>query len=107
MFAKFLTEAPAVIVACGDKKASPDWRVVDASIAAENLVLAATNEGLGTCWVGSFNEEQVKALLKIPEQFTVVAFVAVGYGREKLSLTRSIVAAVRGKKKLKDVVSVE
>jgi nitroreductase len=107
MFAKFLNEAPVVIVACGDTKASPDWCVVDVSIATENLVLAATNEGLGTCWVGSFNEEQVKMLLKIPEQFTVIALIAVGYGREKFSLTRSISAAVRGRKKLEDIASAE
>jgi nitroreductase len=107
MFAKFLNAAPVVIVACGDTKASPDWCVVDVSIATENLVLAATNEGLGTCWVGSFKEEQVKALLKIPQSFTVVALVAVGYAREKLSLTRSIAAAVRGRKKLEDIVSAE
>ncbi len=62
-FAKFLIEVPAVIVACGDTRAAPEWFAVDVSIATENLVLAATNEGLSTCWVGSFNEEEIKTLL--------------------------------------------
>lgn len=107
MFAKFLTEAPVVIVGCGDTKASPEWSAVDVSIATENLVLAATNEGLGTCWVGSFIEEEVKTLLHIPEHFTIIALIAVGYGREKFNLTRSIAAAVRGRKKREDIVSAE
>ena len=64
MFAKFLAEAPMVIVACGDTKASPDWCYIDVAIAVENMVLAATNEGLGTCWIGSFDEGQVKKLLE-------------------------------------------
>ncbi len=106
-WAKFLTNTPTVIVACGDAKAAPKWCVVDVSSATENLVIAATNEGLGTCWVGSFNEKQVKSLLKIPDHFKVVALMAVGYTRKKTTLTRRIAAAVRGRKKLEDIVSVE
>jgi nitroreductase len=58
-----------VIVACGDMKASPDWYAVDTSLALENMILAATGEGLGTCSVGSFDEDQVKKLLGILENF--------------------------------------
>jgi len=45
-FAKFLTQTPIVIVACGDKEASPDWYAIDVALAVENMVLTATNEGL-------------------------------------------------------------
>jgi nitroreductase len=107
VFAKFLAETPVVIVACGDTRASPDWCVVDVAIATENMVLAATAEGLGTCWVGSFDEQQVKSLLKIPEQFTVVALIAVGYAHDKVDVRGRIVKAVRRKKKLEDIASVE
>ena len=65
-WAKFLAEAPVVIVGCGDQRASPRWFHVGVAIAMQNMVLATTGEGLGTCWVGSFNEE-VRELLKIPE----------------------------------------
>ena len=57
--------------------------IVDTAIAMQNMVLAATGEGLGTCWVGSFKEEKVRKLLKIPEKFNVVAILAIGYQREK------------------------
>ena len=63
-FAKFLTQAPLVIVACGDKKASPDWYAIDVSLAVENMVLTAVSEGLGTCCVGSFDEKEVRKRLK-------------------------------------------
>ncbi|MGQ9531008.1 MAG: nitroreductase family protein [Candidatus Bathycorpusculaceae bacterium] len=54
-FARFLVESPViivVIVGCEDADASPRWYVVDVAIAIQNMVLTATSEGLGTCWVG-------------------------------------------------------
>jgi nitroreductase len=106
-FAKFLVEAPIVLVGCGDKKASPNWYVVDTTIAMQNIVLAATSEGLGTCWVGSFNENQVKELLKIPERFRVIALLALGYQREKLDLAGKVLHFVRRRKKLEKIISLE
>ncbi|MEM2904086.1 MAG: nitroreductase family protein, partial [Candidatus Bathyarchaeia archaeon] len=60
-FAGFLKEAPIVIVGCGNQKASPKWFMIDVAIAMQNMVLAATAEGLGTCWVGSFKEDRVRS----------------------------------------------
>ncbi len=107
MFARFLKEAPAVIVGCGDMKASPKWHVIDVAIAMQNMVLAATAEGLGTCWVGSFNEGLVRRLLKLPERFKVVALLAVGYPREKSDLTAKFVHLVHRRKKLEEIVGFE
>jgi nitroreductase len=107
-YAKFLVNVPVVIVACGDMKASPDWYAVDTSLALENMVLAATGEGLGTCYVGSFNEGQVKKLLGIPENFCVIALLAVGYPREKEGFTTKIYRlANRKRKKLQEIASAE
>ena len=61
-----MAEAPVVIVACGDKKASPDWYAIDAALAVENMVLTAVGEGLSTCCVGSFDEKEVKEALESP-----------------------------------------
>ena len=106
-FAKFLVESPVVLVGCGDIKASPNWYVVDTTIAMQNMVLAATSEDLGTCWIGSFNENQVKELLSIPERFRVIALLALGYPREKLDLAGKVLHFFRRKKKLEKIVSVE
>lgn len=106
-WAKFLAEAPVVIVGCGDRRASPKWFMVDVAIAMQNMVLTATSEGLGTCWVGSFNEVEVRELLKIPERYEVVALLAVGYPREKQDFAGKILHLVRRRKRLEEIVSIE
>lgn len=82
-YAKFLQECPVVIVGLGDRKKSPEWHVVDVTIALQNMVTQATAEGLGTCWIGSFYEDQVKKALEVPEQYSVVAMLAVGYAKDQ------------------------
>jgi nitroreductase len=106
-YAKFLSESPIVIVGCGDQNASPKWYIVDVAIAMENMVLTATSEGLGTCWIGSFNEDKVKEMLKIPENLKVIAILAVGYPREKFDFQGKILKLVRKRKHLKEIVSFE
>jgi len=106
-YGRFLAESPVVIVACGDKKASPRWYAVETSIALEHLVLAATALGLGTCWIGMFNRKDICDMLKIPKKFEVVALMALGYPRKKADLWAKILHAFRPKKKLEDIVSVE
>lgn len=106
-YAKFLSGAPVAIVGCGDAEKSPKWHVVDTSIAMQNMVLAATAEGLGTCWIGSFNEEEVKKLLSIPENFRVVALLSVGYPREKLDLAARNSQLIQARKKLEEIASLE
>ena len=107
IFAKFLTQAPTVIVCCGNKKASPKWYAIDVALAAENMLLTATSEGLGTCCVGSFNEKHVATLLKIPENFEVLILLAVGYAQEKLDLSSKLMRLVRTRKILIEVASAE
>jgi len=106
MFARFLSDSPVVIVGCGNRKASR-WYIVDTAIAMQNMVLAATAEGLGTCWVGSFDEGHVKELLKIPDQFSVIAIIAVGHAREERDLAGTILHFFRRRKPLKEIASIE
>ncbi|MEM2926831.1 MAG: nitroreductase family protein [Candidatus Bathyarchaeia archaeon] len=106
-FGKFLTESPIVIVGCGDAKASPRWYAIDTSIALENLVIAATGLGLGTCWIGSFDEEELSSLLALPKNLRVVALVSLGFPREKIDLGARLLHAVRPRKRLEEIVSLE
>ena len=106
-WAKFVAQAPLVIVACGDKKASPDWYAIDVSLAVENMVLTAVSLGLGTCCVGSFKEADVKAALKIPEKFEVLVMVAIGYPSDKVDLSSKLLNLVRTRKTLAEVASEE
>jgi nitroreductase len=105
-WAKFLKDCPVVIVGCGDTKASEEWHVVDTTIALTHMVLAATSEGLGTCWIGSFYEDKVKAALGVPEHMTVVAMLAVGYPKDASDLEPRKPSEFK-RKKSSDIVSSE
>jgi nitroreductase len=106
-FAKFLNQAPVVIVACGDKEASPKWYAIDVSLALENMILTAQAEGLGTCCVGSFDEAEVKRTIKAPDNYEVIMMLAVGYPKGKLELASRFLHLARRRKSLTDVVSEE
>ncbi len=81
---KALAEAPFVIVLCANPSQSgtlwnQNYYLVDAGIAAENLMLAARGQGLGTVFVGVYDENQVKQLLNIPDPIRVVGLFPLGY----------------------------
>ncbi|UCD72750.1 MAG: nitroreductase family protein [Candidatus Bathyarchaeota archaeon] len=86
----FIAEPPVAVVACGyDIHRNRGGYMgemsilVDVSIAFTHLIQAARAEGLGTCWIGAFDNNQVKELLNIPENFYVVAVTPLGYPREE------------------------
>jgi nitroreductase len=82
----FIAAAPVVLVACGY---DIQWNrggwmgrhavIVDVSIAVDHLTLAARAEGLGTCWIGSFDNDALKAYLGLPEEVNVVAVTPLGF----------------------------
>jgi len=96
-----------VIVGCGDQKASPRWHSIDTCIAMQNLVIAATGEGLGTCWIGAFNEKSIREMLKIPTHLKVVALLALGYSREQIDLSAKLAHFIRPRKKLERIACLE
>lgn len=80
----FVGEAPVVIACCSTisdhvMRCGQLAYPIDVAIAIEHMVLQAVEEGLGTCWVGSFYEDQVKAVLGIPAPVRVVELLAMGY----------------------------
>ena len=84
-FSRFLKDSPVVIVGCANVKAllTGRWAVVDTTIALQNMVIAAWALGVGSCWIGSFNEKKVKDNLKVPDRWKVVALITVGYPAEQ------------------------
>ncbi|MGQ9506432.1 MAG: nitroreductase family protein [Candidatus Bathycorpusculaceae bacterium] len=85
----FIADADVVIAALSDPSVSSTKmpytlsltripHLQDPMIAIEHMVLAATALGYGTCWIGAFNEEEVKKILKIPEKLAVVALLSIG-----------------------------
>lgn len=74
----FLSDAAVIVVAVGDPEVSARWHEKDTMIALEHIVLAATALGYGTCWIGAFDEDAVKRLLKIPPRMKIVALLPIG-----------------------------
>ena len=80
----FVGKAPAVIVACAQTdnhvmKCGQLCYPLDLSITLDHITLAAVELGLGTCWIGLFDEKKVKEILSIPEKIRVVALMPIGY----------------------------
>ena len=86
----FIAEAPIVVVGCafpdesyqniGGIRTSEE---IDISIVFDHLMLQAAEEDLGTCWIGAFNEDQIKAILNIPFNVKVIGLTPLGYPAKK------------------------
>jgi len=68
---------PEYVMMCG----VPAY-AVDLAIAVDHMTLAAASEGLGTCWIGAFSQEEVKGILKVPDSCRVVTILPLGYPSE-------------------------
>lgn len=89
----FIEQAPVVIVVIANiERSSRIYRsrgelyaIQDATAGIENMLLAAHSMGLGACWVGAFDENEVIKLLGIPDKTLPVAMIPVGYPDEQPS----------------------
>jgi nitroreductase len=88
----WLQTAPVVIVVCADLKQANSvygdrgknlYSMQDTAAATENILLAAQELGLATCWVGAFQENDVAKIVKAPSNIRPVAMVAVGHPAER------------------------
>jgi len=85
----WFVQPPLVICACGLRERG--WRRrdgksyvdVDVTIAMDHLILAATNEGLGTCWVGAFDPDAARQVLDLPDDVEPIAFTPLGYAADE------------------------
>lgn len=80
----FVGECSAYLVGV----AATDYNAIDISIAFDHISLQAVELGLGTCWIGDFNPDQVKGILGIPEHLKVHICMTLGYPDEAPSASR-------------------
>jgi nitroreductase len=81
---KFVGEAPVVLVACAETdmhrmSCGELCYPIDVAISLDHMTLKAVEEGLGTCWIGAFDQDAVKKLLRIDEEIRVVSLMPLGY----------------------------
>ncbi len=88
----FIAQAPVVIVACADTQRSAIkfgergkilYSIQETAAAVQNLVLAAHDLGLSTCWVGAFFEDKVAEILGVPPGVVPMAIIPLGYSDSK------------------------
>ncbi len=100
----FVGQAPVVIAACAEgaehvMKCGQPSSTVDVAIALEHIALQATAEGLGTCWVGAFDEAEAKAILNVPATARIVQLMPLGYPADS--------PKPKNRKELKEIVMYE
>jgi len=105
---EFISNAPLIIVACGHEKEAitrfyrdgncylttdrtvsqiekdaerPVWNMMplDIAIALDYIDLTAVSLGLGTCWVASLDELEVKRIIEVPDEYRVISTIVIGY----------------------------
>lgn len=89
---EYVREAPVLIVVCSDTRRVV-WRyggrgvnfysIVDGAFASMLILLSAVNEGLGACFVGAFDDEEVSRVLKLPNGVRPIGIICLGYPAEK------------------------
>lgn len=83
---QWIESAPAFIIACGDhsqawkrQNDNKDHTDIDLAIAIQHICLAASDSGLGTCWVCNFDSETLRKGLNIPPNLEPIAIIPIGY----------------------------
>lgn len=88
---RFTFDAKTILVVCHDPSASwhrkndqKDHGMIDSSIVASFMMLAATALGIGSTYVCAFDEEKVKAILQIPGEYRINCLLPLGYPNESM-----------------------
>ncbi len=79
----WIMSSPAIILALSNPKISPIYHMSDTAMAMHNISLAALEYDLGTCWIGIYENEEVKKIFGIPRDIILVGALAVGYPDEQ------------------------
>jgi nitroreductase len=86
----FVERAPVVVVCCANLSRIRNYGIrgtdlyclQDVAASVENMMLYVTSQGLGSCWVGAFDEVQVSRILGLPENVRPVVLLPVGVPKE-------------------------
>ncbi len=90
----WFVEPPLLICACGlpergwTRRDGKSYVDVDVAIVMDHLILAAANEGLGTCWVGAFDPAAAREVLGLPDDVEPIAFTPLGYPADEAGSKR-------------------
>jgi nitroreductase len=103
---EWFANAPLVLCVCGisslawTRRDNKRYMEVDAALVMDYLVLAATEIGLGTCFIAAFNEENARSVLALPDDVQPILFTPLGYPNDtpKIKERKSVEDLVRYEK---------
>ncbi|MBU9889147.1 MAG: nitroreductase family protein [Candidatus Omnitrophica bacterium] len=84
-----VTEKMKFLAAFGSQVRDTRYALVDIGIACEHFVLQAQERGIGTCWIGWFDEKALKKVLKIPQNKRIDIVIACGYPQESKTVPKA------------------
>jgi nitroreductase len=81
---RFVKDSAFTVVGCAYEGTahSRKWSTTDTSIALQNMVVAAWSLGIGSCWVGDFEDKIVREMLGVPKDWRIVSLLSFGYPDE-------------------------
>ncbi len=83
----WFVQAPVVICACATPIQNQPYdegrSYRNVAIVMDHLILAATNLGLGTCWIGGFNPDAAREVLGLPDNVEPIVFTPLGYPNDQ------------------------
>jgi nitroreductase len=91
---EWFTQAPYVIGICGIpegnwiRKDGKNYADVDSAIVMDHVILAATNMGLGTCWIGAFDPNAARKFLDLSQEMEPIAFTPIGYPADHVRIKK-------------------
>jgi len=87
----WMVDAPIIVVLCSHADELEKWygdrgkdlyAIQDVTLAAQNIMLAATSLGVGSCFVSAFSDSKVRRVLNLPDFFVPYAILPIGYAAE-------------------------
>jgi len=84
-----ITERSKYSATLGGYLRGTQYSLIDIGIACEHLVLQAAEEGVGTCWIGWFNEKRMKKLLGLPRSSKIDVIISMGYPVEEKQIIKN------------------
>lgn len=87
----FIAQSPLVVVGCTNEeiafkygeRGKSLYSICDVSVCIQNMMLFAHEQGLGSCWIGAFDEKEVAKILNLPKNLRPIVILPVGYPAEK------------------------
>lgn len=93
----WIAQAPVIIIVCSDPKSTQRfyglrgeklYTIQNSAAATENILLAATDQGLASCWVGAFDEAMVNRVIGAPDNVRPQAMIPIGYTDEEPNMPK-------------------